>query len=142
MVKFDGNKWVAKWIWKGEPILKNCVGNYKFDDKVYAKFRSEIKRWIENGWLKKTTKPESEMIPLLAVIQAKKSKVRLVLDFRLMNGFKECSGADTDVSNEKLRQQRQKTSNCALHDLRNAYMQIIVDNECSRYQIVKFENEF
>ena len=26
-VKFDGNKWVAKWVWKREPILKNRYGN-------------------------------------------------------------------------------------------------------------------
>ena len=122
--------------------MKNRIGNYKIDDKVYAKFRSEIERWIENGWLKKTTETESGIIPLLAVVQTKKNKVRPVLDFREMNDFVECSGADADVCDEKLRQWRQKTSNCALLDLRDAYMQIIVDKECSKYQIVKFENEF
>ena len=70
------------------------VGNYKIDDKVYAKFRSEIERWIENGWLKKTTETESGIIPLLAIVQTKKSKVRPVLNFREMNDFVECSSAD------------------------------------------------
>ena len=122
--------------------MKNRIGNYKIDDKVYAKFRSEIERWIENGWLKKTTETESGIIPLLTVVQTKKNKVRPVLDFREMNDFVECSGADADVCDEKLRQWRQKTSNCALLDLRDAYIQIIVDKKCSKYQIVKFENKF
>ena len=35
-----------------------------------------------------------------------------------------------------------KPTNSALLDLRDASMQISVDRECSRYQTVKFENEF
>ena len=48
-VKFGGNKWVTKWICKREPIPKYRVGDYKIDDKVSAKFRSGIERWIRNG---------------------------------------------------------------------------------------------
>ena len=54
----------------------------------------------------------------------------------------ECSGADADVCEEKLRSWRQKLSNCALLDLRDAYMQIGVVDECSKYQIVKFEGDY
>ena len=54
----------------------------------------------------------------------------------------ECSGADADVCEEKLRSWRQKSSNCALLDLRDAYMQIGVVDECSKYQIVKFEGDY
>ena len=65
----------------------------------------------------------------MAVLQEKKDKVRPVLDFRELNEFVECSGADADVYDEKLRTWRQKSVNCALLDLRDAYMQIFVDDE-------------
>ena len=54
----------------------------------------------------------------------------------------ECNGADADVCEEKLRSWRQKLSNCVLLDLRDAYMQIGVVDECSKYQIVKFEEDY
>ena len=78
----------------------------------------------------------------MAVVQEKKDKVRPVLDFVELNEFVECSGADADVCEEKLRSWRQKSSNCALLDLRDAYMQIGVVDECSKYQIVKFEGDY
>ena len=78
----------------------------------------------------------------MAVVQEKKDKVRPVLDFRELNEFVECSGADADVCEERLRSWRQKSSNCALLDLRDAYMQIGVVDECSKYQIVKFEGDY
>ena len=78
---------------------------------------------------------------MLAVVHEKKDKVRPVY-FREMNEFVECSGADADVCGEKLRLWRQKPTNSALLDLRDAYIQISVDRECSRHQTVKFENEF
>ena len=71
----------------------------------------------------------------MAVVQEKKDKVRPVLDFRELNEFVECSGADADACDEKLRSWRQKSANCALLDLRNAFMQISVVDECSKYQI-------
>ena len=78
----------------------------------------------------------------MAVVQEKKDKVRPVLDFRELNEFVECSGADADACDEKLRSWRQKSANCALLDLRNAFMQISVVDECSKYQTVKFEGNF
>ena len=41
-----------------------------------------------------------------------------------------------------MRSWRQKSANCALLDLRDAYMQISVADECSKYQTVKFEGNF
>ena len=65
-----------------------------------------------------------------------------MLDFRELNEFVECSGADADVCDEKLRTWRQKSVNCALLDLRGAYMQIFVDDEFCKYQMVKFKDQF
>ena len=67
----------------------------------------------------------------MAVVQEKKDKVRPVLDFRELNKFVGCNGADADACDEKLRSWRQKSANCALLDLRDAYMQISVADECS-----------
>ena len=65
-----------------------------------------------------------------------------MLNFQELNEFVECSRADTDVCDEKLRSWRQKSANCVLLDLCDAYMQISVADECSKYQTVKFEGNF
>ena len=141
-VNVDGEKWVTRWNWIKEPVLHNCVNFYKMDKVVYPRFKSEVNRWIDNGWLVKTKCNEEGVIPLMAVVQERKDKVRPVLDFRELNEFVECSGADADACDEKLRSWRQKSANCALLDLRDAYMQISVADECSKYQTVKFEGNF
>ena len=123
-------------------MLRNCVDFYKMDEAVYPRFKSEVNRWIDNGWIVKTKCNEEGVIPLMAVVQDKKDKVRLVLDFRELNKFVECSGADAEACVEKLRLWRQKSANCALLNLRDAYMQINVADECSKYQTVKFEGNF
>ena len=112
------------------------------DKAVYSRFKSEVERWIENGWLVKTNCSGDGVIPVMAVVQEKKDKVRPVLDFRELNEFMECSGADADVCEEKLRSWRQKLSNYALLDLRDAYMQTGVVDGCSKYQILKFEENY
>ena len=132
-VNFDGEKWVARWNWIKESVLRNCVDFYQMDEAVYPRFKSEVNRWIDNDWLVKTKCNEEGVIPLMAVVQEKKDKVRPVLDFRELNKFVECSGADADACDEKLRSWRQKSANCALLDLRDAHMQISVADECSRY---------
>ena len=50
----------------------------------------------------------------MAVVQEKKYKVQPVLNFRELNEFVECSEADADACDEKLRSWRQKSANCAL----------------------------
>ena len=136
---FDGKMWIVEWDWREKPELKNKIGAYKVKENISSKFRSEVKRWIENGWLVKTEMQDRGVIPLMAVVQERKQKVRPVLDFRELNETVDCSGADADVCHEKLRAWRQMSANCALVDLRDAYMQIGVDAKCSRYQVVEFE---
>ena len=65
----------------------NCVDFYKTDEAVYPRFKSEVNRWIDNGSLVKTTCNEEGVIPLMAVVQEKKDKVRPVLNFRELNEF-------------------------------------------------------
>ena len=118
-VRFDGEKWVTKWNWKKKPVLRNCTDVYTMDKVIQQRFESEVERWIDNGWLVKSNSPGKGVIPLMAVLQEKKDKVRPVLDFRELNEFVECSEADADVCDEKLRTWRQKSVNCALLDLRD-----------------------
>ena len=123
-------------------MLCNCVDFYKMDEAVYPRFKSEVNRWIDNGWLVNTTCNEDGVIPLMAVVQEKKDKVRPVLDFQELNEFVECSGADADACDEKTEIMEAEIGNCALLDLRDAYMQISVADECSKYQTVEFEGNF
>ena len=141
---FDGEKRIAKWGWKNKPLLHCRIDFYKMDKAVYSRFKSEVERWIGNKWLVKTNCSGDGVIPLMAVVQEKKNKVRPVLDFLELNEFVECSEADADVCEEKLRSWRQKSSNCALLDLRDAYTQIGMIDEYSkyRYQIVEFEGDY
>ena len=69
-------------------VLRNCVDFY--NEAVYPRFKSEVNRWIDNGWLVKTTCSEEGVIPLMAVVQEKKNKVQPVLNFRELNEFVEC----------------------------------------------------
>ena len=115
---------------------------FKMDKAVYPRFQSEVNRWIDNGWLVKTKCNEDGVIPVMPVVQEKKDKLRPVLDFRELNDFVECSGADANVCEKKLRSWRQKSANCALLNLRDAYMQISIADECSKYQIVTIEGNF
>ena len=86
------------------------------DEVIQQRFESEVKRWIDNGWLVKSNCPGKRVILLMAVLLEKKDKVRPVLGFRELNEFVEYNGADADVCDEKLRNWRQKPVNCALLD--------------------------
>ena len=54
-VNFDGEKWIVRWNWIKELVLRNCIDFYKMAEAVYPRFKSEvINGWIDNGWLVKT----------------------------------------------------------------------------------------
>ena len=80
-VNFEGEEWVARWNWIKEPVLRNCVDFYRMIKAIYPRFKSEVNRWIDNDWLVKSKCNEEGVIPLMAVVQEKKDKVRPVLDF-------------------------------------------------------------
>ena len=105
-VNFDEEKWVARWNWIKEPVLRNCVDFYKMDKAVYPRFKSEVNRWINNSWLVKTTCNhrhlkytcnEKGVIPLMVVVQETKDQLQPVLNFQELNEFVECSRADADA---------------------------------------------
>ena len=138
---FNGKNWSIKWIWKNKPpTLKNKVGSYSSATRpeVQQGFDDEIQRWISEGWLKEWSGAVQGVIPLMAVVQPSKSKVRPVLDFRELNEFVEShTGDEVAVCDETLRRWRRFSGDLKLVDLRSAYLQIHVDKSLWEYQLVQ-----
>jgi hypothetical protein len=79
------------------------------------------------------------VIPLMAVVQANKNKVRPVMDYRELNQYVSSHTAESEVCGEKLRQWRKMGTNLKIMDLRKAYLQLHVSEELWKYQVVKFK---
>ncbi|XP_068224554.1 uncharacterized protein [Palaemon carinicauda] len=102
--RFDGQKWTVRWFWENNETvtLKNKVSYYdkKLDGWKKEEFEKEVDRWIAKGilvpWKEKV---DVGIIPLMAVEQPTKNKVRPVLDFRELNVNVKCHTGDdvTDV---------------------------------------------
>jgi hypothetical protein len=103
--EFDGRKWTVKWKWKssGAPVPRNRVGCYSITDEVKEDFDKEVKSWIDEGILVPTEDPGGNILPLMAVKQENKGKVRPVLDFRNLNEYVLCHTGDSAVCDETLR---------------------------------------
>ena len=136
---FDGHKWVVSWKWlNGEPELTNGIDSYAIQPELREKFDAEVKTWIREGWLKPVTDAAMGLIPLMAVSQAVKAKVRPVLDYRELNQFVKCHSADTSVCDETLRRWRCAKGTLKLLDLEKAYLQIHVDESLWKFQTIRF----
>ena len=145
---FNGDHWTVKWCWKGDspPSLRNKVSCYdkQLDGRKKEEFEKEVDRWIAEGILVPWGKEvEGGILPLMAVEQPTKNKVRPVLDYRELNEYVECHTGDnmTDVCNEVLREWRQMEGEVKLVDLKSAYLQIRVARELWKYQLVKYKGK-
>ena len=136
LARFDESQrcWIISWKWSGDTApdaLKNSVSQYRVPADVSHEYEREIKSWIEKGWLQPYDEqehgPPKGLIPMRAVVQQNKPKVRPVLDYREINGHVEIYTADMDACGEKLREWRKMGTDVALLDLRKAYLQIHVD---------------
>ena len=144
--KFNGSYWTVDWKWIGDraPVLKCSVQSYDktiADDKRLP-YEKEVERWIEEGILKKWHEDVDEgLLPLMAVEQPTKGKVRPVFDYRELNQYVSCHTGDdnTDICSEKLREWRKIEGNAEIVDLKCAYMQIRVSPELWKYQLVKYK---
>ncbi|KFD71439.1 hypothetical protein M514_16371 [Trichuris suis] len=142
----DTHSWTASWKWSEgvEPgILRNTVQEYSPADGARPAYEEELQKWIDSGWLvpydeRKYGEPKG-LIPLMAVVQRNKHKVRPVMDFRELNRHIETFTADSDVCAEKLREWRRQGANVSLIDLKKAYLQICVDQSLWPYQTVVFK---
>lgn len=144
---FDGERWVVQWKWEREPPqLNNRCSGYRVSEEVRADFEAEVMVWIKEGILVPHDVDRhgqaAGLIPLMAVSQPNKNKVRPVLDYRELNQhIKSCPGADVDVCGEKLREWRQRGESVEMLDLRKAYLQLHVSEELQRYQTVQFKGK-
>ena len=138
--------WTASWKWSGNQppnSLVNKVPEYPVSAQVRQEYHHELETWLNNGWLlpnpEEELGPPKALIPLMAVVQQNKSKVRPVLDFRELNGYAYTAHADVCV--QKLREWRKKGSNVSVLDLQRAYLQVRVHKSLWPYQTVIFEGK-
>ena len=135
---FDGAMWQVRWRWAaGEPQLTESVSCYGMPPESKDEFYAELDQWINNGWLVPADDHEGPVLPLMAVEQPNKGKVRPVIDYRQLNEFVSSHTAAAQVCAEKLRLWRQRSQNASILDLRRAYLQVGVERSLWRYQVVR-----
>jgi len=140
---FNGRHWTVKWRWlDGPPILKNRIPEYSIKPHLRREYESEIEEWIQNGWLQETTDlPNNGTLPLMAVDQENKGKVRPVLDYRELNQFVSSHTAEGEVCQETLRKWRRMGEKVVLLDLRKAYLQLHVYKTLHEFQMVNYKGK-
>lgn len=142
---FQDGRWTVRWKWReGEPQLKNQCGGYAVKDEDREAFDTEVEQWIEKGWLQPHDVyrhgPVAGVIPLMAVVQLNKKKVRPVLDYRELNTHvKSNPGVEASVCGEKLREWRRMGTSVAMLDLSKAYLQLHISPELQRFQAVRYK---
>ena len=148
--RFDpgAREWTLEWKWRGEQepgMLRNKLEQYVVPDKARADYEKEIREWIQRGWLQRYDEaelgPPKGLIPMMAVVQEAKEKVRPVMDFRELNQYIEAHTREADVCADKTREWRRRGTKVAMVDLRKAYLQLRVKKELWPYQTVKFEGQ-
>lgn len=148
-ISFEAERkaWIAEWRWLGgvaPPTLKNTITEYSIPVEVRSEYEAEVQKWIDSGWLSlyddEKLGPPKGLIPLLAVVQQNKGKVRPVLDFRELNTFVDAHTADADVCADKLREWRRQGVNVTMLDLSSAYMQVHIAPSLWPFQTVIFKN--
>ncbi|XP_065654459.1 uncharacterized protein LOC136081104 [Hydra vulgaris] len=142
---FDGTKWTAKYKWKqGQPQLRNSVAQHKVKPQLLHQFNDKIDLWVKNGWLKPCNIEEKStigIVPLMAVKQESKGKIRPVLDFRELNQYVNSYNASSDACDEKVRKWRTVGDKFATLDLRCTYMQIYIDLSLWEHQRLVYKEE-
>ena len=139
-------KWSVLWKWSDgeEPKqLQNKAEEYRIPPSARQEYEEALCKWADQGWLvpydEEVHGKVKGTIPLMAVIQRVKRKVRPVMDFREVNCYLDPHTADTDVCGEKIREWRRCGRDVALLDLRDAYLQIHVHPSLWPYQTVVWQ---
>lgn len=144
---FNGSHWSVKWKWKSgsPPMLHNNVEVYDrgMSENTREPFEAEVVRWIEEGILIPWEGEVKGILPLMAVVQPTKGKVRPVLDFRELNLHVECHTGDEEINvcSDKLREWRRTDGELELVDLQSAYLQIRVSEDLWQHQLVRFRGK-
>ena len=123
--------------------LYNRVPEYTISARAHAEYEKELQNWIDNGWLvpypEDKLEPLKGLIPLMAVIQQSKQKIRPVRDYQELNDHVDPFTADVDICTKKLREWRQAGSNISVLDLCKAYLQVCVHQSLWSYQTILFK---
>ncbi|XP_067931095.1 uncharacterized protein [Watersipora subatra] len=129
IAEFAKGHWTVSWRWSGELPngLQTRISEYKCTQapQVPERCCAELKSWISKGWLKRWHGPVEGIIPLLAVVQPTKDKVRPVMDYRELNAFVE--------------KWRQLQGELKVLDLKSAYLQIHISKDLWKYQVVRYK---
>lgn len=142
---FDGKHWTVRWKWIGsEPDLANQVSCYKIGKDIKDEFDEELETWIKEGILEPVPPGVfiKSVLPLMAVEQASKGKVRPVLDFRQLNYHVSSHSGGSVVCDETVRKWRKEGHNVSLLDLKRAYLQVHVDPVLWKYQAVQYKDKY
>ena len=140
--------WTASWKRSGESEpakLQNSISKYHVPSQTRPAYEKELHAWIDTGWLipysHKKLGPPKSLIPLMAVVQQSKSKVKPVMDYRELNQYVDTFTADANVCASKLRGWHQHGPNVSLLDLRRAYLQVWVSESLWLFQTVMFASK-
>ena len=135
--------WTVAWKWRdgaAPECLTNGVAEYAVSESDRGEFDAELQSWIRNGWLvpydETVCGPPRGLIPLMAVEQRNKTKIRPVLDYRELNSHVVPHTADADVCADTLRKWRRHGSNIAVIDLKRAYLQLRTKQHLWPFQTV------
>ncbi|CDW53745.1 hypothetical protein TTRE_0000201201 [Trichuris trichiura] len=137
--------WTAAWRWtagEGPVVLNHSVKEYSPSTRVRAPYEAEFEK--PQGMARSVRHPLPQSSEgtdsLMAVVQRHKQKVCPVMDFRELNAHIEPFTAAVDVCADKLRQWRRQGANVAVIDLKDAYLQVHVDEALWPYQTVEFRS--
>ena len=125
-------------------MLTNRIGCYEstLRREIRAEFEKEIERWFDEGILIPWSGKVEGLLPLMAVVQPTKKKVRPVLDFRELNKYLACHTRDRiNVCEEVMEEWRRMERATKIVDFKSAYLQIYVDKKQWRYQLVKYKGQ-
>ena len=142
--EFREGKWFVAWRWKDKaPILTNKIANYGIPPNLSAAFNEELENWVQNGWLQPIHHAyHGPIIPLIPIEQPAKGNVRPVLDFRQINQYVVNHTAHAYVCDETLRRWRQMRGKISMLDLKKAYLQLHVEPELWRYQVIQHDGQY
>ena len=140
---FNGKHWTVTWKWKEgiEPQLHSTVGCYQIKAEDEDAFHKELESWIEEGWLQEAKGYVGPVVPLMAVAQINKGKVRPVLDYRKLNDCIVNHSGGSSVCDETVRSWRKKGERASMLDLRRAYLQVHVHESQWRHQVVRVKGK-
>ena len=124
--------WEVEWKWKGGiTYTKASFPHNVVSADEESDFDAEVMAWVEDGILVKHDVkehgPVRNFIPMMAVQQRKGgvSKVRPVLDYRGLNtAIESHPGGAVPICADRLREWRQIGPECAVIDLKRAYLQV------------------